>query len=621
MNKKMNDKKEEDLLKKNEICTLSGLSDVMIQIYILTKEGNLSEKIEHAVFPSGDRIKSMGPQTLEKMYNILAQHKEENRRKKTQNKNLSLNTKETFAKKECIKQQQQQQDEDTDEYDNGGGEEMLILPTQVKTRKKTTKTFRPDEVRKFIIEKREKEIMLMTEKEIDVKIDEIYNFTNSLSQTRSTDQNEKEKGGGDDDDDDDDSFLLKHRPWNYNDKIALHKMDSDFIHNNENSLKLNTNALKRDCILMFDYIGWGLTKDGFYVFVYYIGPDDKGVNYCELKKQSNWKMVPKGHLIHFHKHVNSYYKHFLNNNNTSYACEQSKYIANQITHDLRFFVHKWQQNTTVSKEHEERIMANKALFLSPLHNNEYYIQVIKEQRRQQDEKDSQKRTSSPKKMIIEEKPSTQILRKDLPLSKSKSSDDVKNQHHHVDKDDEKKKKNEKDNNDRLEALLIPLKERMGGDRIPDRDIGGVPTETHKRYVGVNINNYTDLSKFPIDKSNQFSVDSFSHLVHRTEESIHNDPSFYEWEPIELVKAFAIASNIDLHAKTQISKITENYNISFDNQDSSHIAMNIFTNPDVQYDIKRATYEYVLANMTMDLVSRDKTPFPVNQQRNPIELLK
>jgi hypothetical protein len=86
-----------------------------------------------------------------------------------------------------------------------------------------------------------------------------------------------------------------------------------------------------------------------------------------------------------------------------------------------------------------------------------------------------------------------------------------------------------------------------------------------------------------------------------------------------VKAFAISSHMDLQARNLLSNISENYNISFDNQDSSHMADAILSDSDVQFDVKRTSEQYVLATLMMDYATRDEYIFPIPNTK-PYELL-
>jgi hypothetical protein len=626
--------------KRNEICTLTGLSDVMIKLYILMKDRHFTDKLEVVMWPNKN-IKSLGKKAIEKFYPMFEKMKEENRQK--------LKNRNSYKNKTTAKDNEESLSGGDDE---GGGADEDNAPLDYSNEKRSSslrkapKKPNDDDVRKFIITQREKEISALSEKEIDEKISEIRNFCNTQdgntpihldknnnNNTTSIDDNnkgkpqpsprnkKKEEGGS--------NFSY---PWSYNERHASTMMDDKLIHNNEHSAKLNASNEKKDAMLMFDYVGWGVTKSGFVVFVYYTGPENKGANYHELFQASNCKIVPKNHLSHFHKQANSYYKSYLSH--TNYCHKQSKFIKEHVRYDTRNFINKWQ-----GKEHHERIMANKHLFTSVLPSMsptmssssssssittpntsilpttqaskpEYYIQVIQNNMKKEDEKKRKQQEEEEEEEDDENIPnsSTSSLRSSYISEDMPNSKPLHQYHHNRSFDDIE------------ESPLSSTTMFHKNDETGKEHIGGVKDPYFiKKLIGVNINNNVDLTTHPIDKDIEFTTESFFHLLDRIQENPKYPPSHYTWKPIELVKAFAISSHMDLQARNLLSNISENYNISFDNQDSSHMADAILSDSDVQFDVKRTSEQYVLATLMMDYATRDEYIFPIPNTK-PYELL-
>jgi hypothetical protein len=480
-------KEERDQYIRDEIMTMTGMSHLMLHIYVISKDTKHVDTLDYVMWPNKDII-SLGRANIDRNVSKYEAYKENNRLKSKRTKTVTTTT----------------------------------------TTTKKSKEYNDDDIRKFIVQMDEKSIATLSDVAID---DRIVGITSSSKTTNNTIECNGEDPG--------DSFNY---PWMYTESNAATMMDDALLHNNNHSIVTVMTHYKRDALLMYDYVGWGVTKTGCYVFVYYIGPEDKGVDYCELRKQCNWQVVPKSHLSHFHNHIKSYtyYKAYLNH--TRFSIKQSKFIKKHIEYDARFIVSKWQKNGSVSKEHHSRIMDHKELFAS-LPESEYYIKVI--QQRMKDEED-----------IVVSPPVTTSRILSPPPMKGGVSPPVTSS--------------------------------------PDK----------KKYSSLTIDNYPSISQYPLGRG-RVGFDKFVHLVTHIVENPNIPPKEYEWDVKDLINYLLIALNGDLHARSVISGLFEQYNVSFDNYDTSHLANAMFFNEDAKYDIKQATSEYVCANMTVDFLTRSK----------------
>jgi hypothetical protein len=60
------------------------------------------------------------------------------------------------------------------------------------------------------------------------------------------------------------------------------------------------NNKEKDWQLIHEFLGWGQTHDGHFVFLYYTGPDAADERACAMRRPEHWKLVSKEHLSLFH---------------------------------------------------------------------------------------------------------------------------------------------------------------------------------------------------------------------------------------------------------------------------------------------------------------------------------
>lgn len=523
---KMNEMSPEDRDQhiREEIMTLTGMSHLMIHTFILTKDTKHVDNLEYVIWPNRN-VKSLGKNVLEleKVLKAFKENKEKNSQKVR--KNASRND-----------------------------------DTKPKASKQHSKPFNHDEIRKFLISEAEKEITKLSEAEIDERI---VKMMSSSTPIKSLSYNRSIIGG---DEDDDLVDTNEEYPWSYSENNTSIMMDDSLLHNNNQSNATILSNYKRDALLMYDYVGWGVTKTGCYVFVYYIGPENRSDDNYELKQSENWKVVPKSHLSHFHKHITPYTHYKLYLNHTRFSLKQNKFILKHIEYDARYIVLKWQKNSSVSKEHFARILDNKELFASLPDRREYHIKVIEQRMKEQE-------LNSIEAMTLCDVNTTTTTTTGV---SSKS----------------------------------PLSSPLLNSTSPTTTTSLSMTSPDKRkYSSLTIDNYPRMAQRPLGSS-RFGFEKFKHLVTHVVENRLIPPKEYLWEPKDMVEAILIAFNTDLHARAQISSLFEDYNVSLDNFDTSHLAETMFYNEDAQYDIKQSTREYVFANVLVDLLTRDPdTPFP------------
>ena len=135
----------------------------------------------------------------------------------------------------------------------------------------------------------------------------------------------------------------------------------------ENGIKIGgTNETKKmpprqkELQLIWEFLGWGQTSANFYVYLYYIGPENKGKDFIELTRIENWHIVPESHLILFHKYMGDAHNFF---QQSPLSVKEGTGNNVHIEYDVRHILNKWKGGSkAIRKEHIALVNANRALF-------------------------------------------------------------------------------------------------------------------------------------------------------------------------------------------------------------------------------------------------------------------
>lgn len=107
--------------------------------------------------------------------------------------------------------------------------------------------------------------------------------------------------------------------------------------------------VEKDARLIWEFLGWGQTSSNFYVFLYYIGPANKGKECVELSKHENWMMVPETHLAIFHKSMGPIYNKL---QQTPLNVKESIENKSHIEYDVRYVLYKWKKCTNITRKEQ-----------------------------------------------------------------------------------------------------------------------------------------------------------------------------------------------------------------------------------------------------------------------------
>ena len=117
---------------------------------------------------------------------------------------------------------------------------------------------------------------------------------------------------------------------------------------------------QKELQLIWEFLGWGQTSANFYVYLYYIGPENKGKDFIELTRIENWHIVPESHLILFHKYMGDAHNYF---QQSPLSVKEGTGNNVHIEYDVRHILNKWKGGSkAIRKEHIALVNANRALF-------------------------------------------------------------------------------------------------------------------------------------------------------------------------------------------------------------------------------------------------------------------
>jgi len=117
-------------------------------------------------------------------------------------------------------------------------------------------------------------------------------------------------------------------------------------------------ARERDQAMLWEFVGYARTKSDYFIYVYYVGPSDRGPGNAEHRNLTNWLPVHKSHLLLFHRRITRLGEY------TKHARQDQPVISAERpmpAYDPRFIVHKWSESKE-GKPLKGRVLAQSALF-------------------------------------------------------------------------------------------------------------------------------------------------------------------------------------------------------------------------------------------------------------------
>lgn len=307
---------------------------------------------------------------------------------------------------------------------------------------------------------------------------------------------------------------------------------------------------QREFQLIWEFTGWAQTSANFYVYVYYVGPQEKGVDYIELTRPENWHIVPESHLVLFHKHMGDVHNFF---QQTPFDVKESVTNNCHIEYDVRYILHKWKKCRKPARlEHIALVEANRGLF---------------------EPKDTL-RVKNDKKRSLD---AIKVEKEEAPESVPKKSS----------------KKRERKRAKTGEHV------RPEAPRVAAADYE-VKTEKYRR---VYVNEYSDVAQFPLGVNGIITFDarSIDLLLKNAMADPARKPATYQWDPTEkIIKPWMIATSVVRLRRQIVQQMLKKYNLCFESSDFDAIHRFIATNKEAADDVRRHfdmfTWSYSVFNI-------------------------
>lgn len=302
--------------------------------------------------------------------------------------------------------------------------------------------------------------------------------------------------------------------------------------------------------LIWEFLGWGQTSANFYVYVYYIGPEDKGVDFIELTRTENWHIVPETHLVLFLKHMGDVQNFF---HQTALSVKESHGNHAHIDYDVRYILSKW-SGTKKAKS--------------------YLVALVNDNRTLFEQKETMRVKYDCKRSI------------EADVAVKGEKEEVKSEPVVTKKARKKRVKSEK--TVKVEPVVtVPVKEYE------------VKNDKYRR---VTVDEYLDVTRYPLGTNTMtFHVRHLDTLLSNATEDVSRKPASYEWNPTEMiVKPWMIASSMVRLRKQIVQTLMKKYNLCFESSDFDAVHYFIMHNQAAADDIKnhfdQFTWSYSLFNI-------------------------
>jgi hypothetical protein len=322
---------------------------------------------------------------------------------------------------------------------------------------------------------------------------------------------------------------------------------------------------EKDTIMMNEFLGHVKTKNGYFMYVYYTGPEDRGKDNIEQSKQENWRIVHKSHLRYFHTRITKpidFYKH---TKNDQVGTRDEKYPS----YDPRFIVYKWMK-APINKEHLKLIIKNISLLQD---NDDFLITTLKKRKKEKDELQQVKKqedegeeelviVSSPKKMI------------DLTIAVDSTTV-------HDDDDD---------------AKFDPIFDR---EEQAKKGFVITPSGDDEDLCRIYMDEYPNVFRFPLPNDMTFNMNDLIYIAKRVDPGT----TIKEWDPSILAKALIISHHPNRFMKTSLSTILDRHLHILERDNTQPILDYIKNNPDCVNRLKESTSQIIYALFAAEISSR------------------
>ena len=298
----------------------------------------------------------------------------------------------------------------------------------------------------------------------------------------------------------------------------------------------------REYQLIWEFLGWGQTSANFYVYVYYIGPEDKGVDFIELTRVENWHIVPEDHLVMFHKNMGDVQSFF---HQTPLSVKESNGNHAHIDYDVRYILKKWSSSKKARTYQAALVQENRELF------EPKPTMRVKYDRKRSIEPDA----------VVKEEPVVTKKKKHSPKKEGRKNEEAK-------------------------PPLIQKDYEVKSDK----------------YRQVTVDEYLTVTRYPLGTTTMnFHVRNIDTMINNAVADPSRKPASYEWDPTEMIiKPWMIASSMVRLRKQIVQTLLKKHNLCFESSDFDAIHYFIMNNQEAADDIKahfdQFTWAYSLFNV-------------------------
>jgi len=310
----------------------------------------------------------------------------------------------------------------------------------------------------------------------------------------------------------------------------------------------------KDKTMVDDFLGYAQTSRGYFVYVYFIGPSSRA---SELRNLKNWIPVHKSHLTYFHKRIRDhkpYHRH------TKF--DQTPYKESVTpAYDPRFIMDTWLRKA--GNEYKPLLRAHKSLIEK---ETDFVVKHFEESDK-----------VSTLHYYDESKPDVLML--DLTM------DDVI-------KEEDKKP-------------TTATRFNVAEDRLRQADAGFRYTD--KELCHVTIEEFPSLSRIPLPPEIDITWEEFAHIASRVYVHEKNPfpPDYYQCDPLQMVKPALMALNLEMQVRRIAAMLGDEKLQILEADNMKPILDFMGKDPGCREEIKRATFNCLLAFMAVELMTREE----------------
>ena len=339
---------------------------------------------------------------------------------------------------------------------------------------------------------------------------------------------------------------------------------------------------QKDLTLRWEFLAWGQTASNFFVYLYYVGPADKGENYEALLRHEKWLIVPESHLAIFHKHITDIHAYL---QQTVFDVRETIDKNQHIEYDVRYILYKWRTCAKgTRKETVALVNDNLALF----------------------ERKDTLRIKEHKKRKLEDKGGKE-----------------KSRHHHQTVGNEatttecKKRKRSTMMEEETATTTTDTKQNTQIDMTIDDDDDEMDTQQQQRphkqrriyevraekYRRIPTSSYQQCVRYPLGVDGvAFGVENIRTVMENAVADEDRHPDSFRWDPVDLiVKPLMMANDPVLFRRQLVTKLIKQHNLCSESHDFNLLHQFINTDEQAADDIKRAFESFAWSCVYLNLI--------------------